>query len=130
MLLCRRVALLLVLLIPILGCNALNPLCGSSRPAPALTSISPTTITFSSLQSDLSLALTGKEFVASSVVVFNGTTVSTTVTSSTQLTADIPQSLITGPGTYTVQVKTPAGNSGNVGCSSGGTSATQTLTVN
>jgi hypothetical protein len=27
-------------------------------------------------------------------------------------------------------VKTPAGNSGNLGCSSGGTSSAQTLTVN
>jgi hypothetical protein len=38
--------------------------------------------------------------------------------------------MIAGPGSFKVVVQTPAGNSGNLGCSSGGTSSTQLLTVN
>jgi hypothetical protein len=75
------------------------------------------------------LVLTGSQFVASSVAVFNGTTVSTTVNSASQLTANVPSSLITGPGTYSVQAETPSGNSGDLGCSSGGKSANLTLTA-
>lgn len=119
------VALLLIL--P--GCKSLNPLCGSSRPAPVLSAISPTTETFATLPSSFTLTATGTQFVASSVVVFNGTTVATTVVNSTQLTATITSDMITAAGNYTVQVQTPAGNSGDLGCSSGGTSAGQVLTV-
>jgi hypothetical protein len=75
------------------------------------------------------LVLTGSQFVSSSVAVFNGTTVPTTVNSNSQLTADVPSSLITGSGTYSVQVETPGGNSGDLGCTSGGKSTTLTLTV-
>ena len=117
----------LVLLLP--GCNAVNPLCGSARPAPVLNSISPTTIAFSQLSSGFSLSVTGSHFVSSSVIVFNGTTLSTTVVSSSQMTATITSSMISGPGSYSVQVQTPAGTSGDVGCSSGGNSSTLTLTV-
>jgi hypothetical protein len=63
------------------------------------------------------------------VVMFNGATLATSVTSSSQLTVTITSSMISGPGTYNVLVQTPAGNSGDVGCSSGGTSSTLTLTV-
>lgn len=123
-----RLGLLAVLaLLP--GCNSLNPLCGSARPVPVLSSISPTTIVFSELPAAFSLTLTGSQFVSSSVVVFNGTTVPTTVNSESQLTATVKSSLITGPGSYKVQVQTPAGNSADLGCSSGGKSATLTLTV-
>jgi hypothetical protein len=38
--------------------------------------------------------------------------------------------MIAGPGSFNVVVQTPAGNSGNLGCSTGGTSSTQVLTVN
>lgn len=125
----RRFAPLLILLVCLFGCNALNPLCGSARPTPVLNSISPSTIVYSQLPTTLSVVLTGSQFVASSVAVFNGTTVSTTVNSASQLTASVPSSLITGPGTYGVQAQTPGGNSGNLGCSSGGTSATVNLTA-
>jgi len=95
-----------------------------------LNSVSPTTIAFSQLPATFSLILTGNQFVSASVVVFNGTTVPTTVTSKSQLTATVPSSLIAGPGSYKVQVQTPAGNSSDFGCSSGGKSATLTVTVN
>jgi hypothetical protein len=55
--------------------------------------------------------------------------VTTTVNNSSQLTITVTSSMIAGPGAYNVQVQTPAGNSGDLGCSSGGKSATLTLTV-
>jgi hypothetical protein len=120
---------LLVLLLLLPGCKSLNPLCGSARPVPVLDSVSPTTIAFSQLPSSFSLNLTGSDFVSSSVIVFNGTTLSTTVVSSSQLTATVISSMISGPGSYSIQVQTPAGTSGDLGCSSGGNSSILTLTV-
>jgi hypothetical protein len=124
-----RLGRLLVLLLLLTGCNPLKLVCGSSRPVPVLNSISPTTIAFSNLPATFSLTLTGSQFVSSSVVVFNGTTLPTTVNSTTQLTATVASSLIAGPGSYGVEVQTPGGTSGDIGCSSGGTSAAQTLAV-
>lgn len=124
-----RLLLLPLLLSQVIGCNSLNPLCGSARPAPVLDSISPTTLDFSQLQPIFVLTATGSHFVSSSVVIFNGATLGTTVVSSTQLTVTITSAMITAPGTFNVVVKTPAGNSGSLGCTSGGTSAGQVLTV-
>jgi hypothetical protein len=128
---CRSGSLGLLLIVCLLlpGCNALNPLCGSARPVPILNSISPQTMVFSQLPASFVLTATGGKFVSSSVVIFNGATLATSVTGSSQLTVTITSSMITGKGTYNVLVQTPAGNSGNVGCSSGGTSSTLTLTV-
>jgi hypothetical protein len=125
----ERLGRLLVLLLLLTGCNPLKLVCGSSRPVPVLNSISPTTIAFSNLPATFSLTLTGSQFVSSSVVVFNGTTLPTTVNSTTQLTATVASPLIAGPGSYGVEVQTPGGTSGDIGCSSGGTSAAQTLVV-
>lgn len=111
------------------GCNALNPFCGSSRPAPVLSSLSATTITFAQMQQGFLLTVYGKNFVAASVVVINGTTLSTTVQSSQQMQVAIPTNLVSGPGSASVTVNTPAGNSGDLGCSSGGTSSALTLTI-
>jgi len=129
---CRIVRLCswLVVLLLLPGCNTLNPLCGSARPAPILNSISPKTMAFSQLPSTFVITATGSDFVSSSVVVFNGTTLATGVTSHSQLTATITSSMIPAPGSFNVVVKTPAGNTGDVGCSSGGTSSGQVLTVN
>jgi hypothetical protein len=111
------------------GCNALNPLCGSSRPAPVIGSLSASTITFAQVQQGFLLTVNGKEFVSSSVVIINGTTLSTTVKSSQQLQVTISTDLISGPGSANVTVNTPSGNSGYLGCSSGGTSSALTLTI-
>ena len=116
-----------LLLLP--GCNALNPLCGSARPAPVITSLSASTITLAQAQQGFVLTVTGKEFVAASVVIINGSTLSTTVQSSKQLQVTIPTDLISGPGTADVTVKTPGGNSTYEGCTSGGTSSALTLTI-
>lgn len=118
---------LALLLLP--GCNALNPLCNSSRPAPVMGSLSASTITFAQVQQGFVLTVTGKEFVSSSVVIINGTTLSTTVLSSQSLQVTISTTLISGPGSASVTVNTPSGNSGYLGCTSGGTSSALTLTI-
>ena len=121
-------ALLLVSLV-FQGCNALNPLCGSARPAPVIGSLSPSTITFAEVEQGVLLTVNGRQFVSSSVVVINGTTLSTKVVSSQQLQVTITTTLISAPGTANVTVNTPSGNSGDVGCSSGGTSGVLVLTI-
>jgi hypothetical protein len=124
------VSLLFVVLLFLLGCNALNPLCGSARAVPTLSSISPSTIAFSQLPPTFILTATGSQFVSASVIVFNGTILATTVKSGSQATVSVASSMISAPGTFNVDVQTPAGNSGNLGCSSGGTSSVRVLTVN
>jgi hypothetical protein len=116
-----------LLLLP--GCNALNPLCGSARPSPIIGSLSASTITFAQVQQGFLLTVNGSQFVSSSVVVIHGTTLSTSVMSSQQLQVKITTALISSPGTASVTVNTPSGNSGDLGCTSGGTSSALTLTI-
>jgi hypothetical protein len=121
-------ALLLALLV-FQGCNALNPLCGSSRPVPVIGSLSPNTITLAQVQQGFLLTVNGSQFVSSSVVVVNGMTLTTLATSSQQLQATITTAVISAAGSASVKVNTPSGNSGNLGCTSGGTSGSLVLTV-
>jgi len=112
------------------GCNnTLNPLCGSARPAPLIASLSPSTISFAQIQQGTLLTVDGSQFVSSSEVVINGKPLSTTVISSQQLTVMLTTGVISGPGPVNVSVNTPGGNSGNLGCTSGGDSSTLVLTV-
>jgi hypothetical protein len=120
---------LLLALLQLMGCQALNPLCGSSRPAPVIGSLSSTTVTFAQVQQGFLLNVNGSHFVAASVVLINGTAITTQVNSSQQLQVTLTASLITGPGTAKVAVKTPSGNSGDLGCTSGGTSSSLPLTI-
>jgi hypothetical protein len=122
------VVLVAVFFLP--GCNnALNPLCGSSRPAPLIGSLAPSTISFDQVQQGAVLIVNGSQFVSSSEVVINGKTLSTTVMSNQQLRVTITTGVISGPGTLHVTVNTPSGNSGDLGCTSGGTSSALVLTV-
>jgi hypothetical protein len=119
----------LVLFLP--GCNnTLNPLCGSARPVPLIGSLSPSTITFAQVQDSVSLTVNGSNFVTASEVLINGTPLATKIMSSTQLKVTLTTGVIAAPGQVTVSVKTPSGGSGDLGCSSGGTSSTLMLTVN
>ena len=111
------------------GCGATNPLCGSSRPKPLIGSLSPSTMDFAQVQQGAVLIVKGSQFVSSSVVVVNGTTLSTTVVSSQELQVPITTGLIAGPGDFNVFVQTPGGNSGDIGCASGGSSSVLVLTI-
>jgi hypothetical protein len=130
-------ALLLVLPLPLLAilllilpaCNALNPLCGSSRPAPTISSLSDTTTTFSQVQQGFPLTVIGTQFVSSTVVLVNGTALSTQVVNSDQLQVTITTAVVAGPGSESITVNTPSGNTGYAGCDSGGTSQALILTV-
>jgi hypothetical protein len=124
----RFSALLLAMLI-LQGCNALNPLCGSARPAPSISSLSAATIAFAQVQKGFLLTVNGSHIVSSSVVLINGTTLPTQVVSSSQLQVTLTIAVITGPGTASVTIHTPSGNSGDLGCTSGGTSHALTLTI-
>lgn len=122
-------AALAVLFVP--GCsNTLNPFCGSSRPVPQIGSLSPTSLSFSQVQQGASLTVNGSQFVAASQVQINGTALSTTVVSSTQLKVTLTTGVISEPESAKVNVLTPSGNSADLGCSSGGTSSDLLLKVN
>jgi IPT/TIG domain len=123
-------SLAVVPLLLLAGCNnTLNPLCGSSRPAPLIGSLSPSTITFVQVQQGATLTVNGSNFVSSSEAMINSTPLAATVVSSTQLKVKLTTDVISGPGTVKVSVTTPSGNSGDLGCTSGGTSSVLTLTV-
>jgi hypothetical protein len=126
---CRPPSALLLALLFFPGCNALNPFCGGARAAPIIGSLSATTITFADVQQGFLLTVNGSQFVSSSVVVINGTQLSTTVMSSQQLQVTITTALISAPGTASVTVNTPSGNSGDLACTSGGTSSALILTI-
>jgi hypothetical protein len=81
------------------------------------------------VQQGFLLTVNGSQFVSSSVVVVNGTTLSTLATSGQQLQATITTAVISVLRTASVTVNTPSGNSGDVGCTSGGTSRALILTI-
>jgi len=124
----RLLALAPVLILA--GCsNALNPFCGSARPAPLIGSLSPSTVTFTQVQQGVLLKINGSNFVPASELVINGKTLGATLVSNQQLQIMLTSSVVTGPGTVNVKVTTPSGNVGDVGCSSGGTTSALVLTV-
>jgi hypothetical protein len=124
-------ACLLALAVSILGCNnTLNPLCSSSRPAPLIGSLSPSTMTVADLQQGQTLTINGSNFVSSSEVMINSTPLGATVVSPQEMQVTLNTAVISGPGQVKVSVNTPSGNTGDLGCSSGGKSSVLTLTVN
>jgi hypothetical protein len=125
----RPLSALLFALLLFQGCNALNPLCGSARPAPIIGALSPSTVTFAEVQAGFVLTVNGSQFVSSSVVVINGKTLSTLATSSQQLQTTVTTAVISAAGTASVTVNTPSGNSGSLGCTSGGSSHALVLTI-
>jgi len=73
-------------------------------PTPVIGSLSPAAVQVGS--GAFTLTVNGSGFGANSVVLWNGTTLATTLVSSSQLTAPIPASLVASAGTATVTVKT------------------------
>jgi hypothetical protein len=113
------------------GCNnTLNPLCGSARPVPLISSLSPSSVTFAQVQDGVLLTVNGSHFVSSSEIMINSTALGATIVSDQELQLKLTPDVISGPGTVKVSVVTPSGNSGDVGCTSGGTSSVLILSVN
>jgi hypothetical protein len=80
------------------------------NPAPAISSISPLTINAGS--GDTPLTVNGTGFAQQAGVRFNGTPLTTTFGSATQLTAVIPAAQLTTAGTFPVTVVTPSPGGG------------------
>ena len=124
-------ACLIALAVSILGCNnTLNPLCSSSRPAPLIGSLSPSAMTVAQLQQGETLTINGSNFVSSSEVLINSTPLGATIISPQEMQVTLTTDVISGPGQVKVSVQTPSGNTGDLGCTSGGKSSVLTLTVN
>ena len=111
------------------GCGVQNPFCGSARPKPVLSSLAPNSASFAEVQQGLLLTVHGSHFYPSSIVIWNGAVLPTTVVSATQLQATITTTQISSPGTAKIVVHTPANLSGDLGCNSGGDSQALTFTV-
>ena len=111
------------------GCGALNPLCGTARPKPGLTSLAPNPAALSQVQQGLLLTVNGSRFYLNSIILWNGAALPTTVISSTELQATITTSQISTPGTAEIAVHTPANPAGDLGCDSGGNSEALTITI-
>jgi hypothetical protein len=120
---------LLFLILFLSGCNALNPLCGSARPKPGLTSLAPNPAILSEVQQGLLLTVNGSHFYSNSIILWNGAALVTTVVSSTQMQTTITMTQISAPGTANIAVHTPSNLSGDLGCDSGGNSKALTFTV-
>ena len=87
---------------------------------PTITSLSPATAT-SAGTSNLTLTVNGTKFTVSSTVKFNGTSLTTTYVSSTQLTALVPNASLQTNGSYYITVANLE--------SGGGNSVSSTLTI-
>jgi hypothetical protein len=111
------------------GCGALNPICGTARPKPGLTSLVPNPVALSQVQQGLLLTVNGSHFYLNSIILWNGAALPTTVISSTELQTTITTSQISAPGTAQIAVHTPANPAGDLGCDSGGNSEALTFTV-
>ena len=98
------------------GTSATLPL--TVVPDLVLGSISPTQVPLDTEAT--TLTLTGQNFTATTVALFNTTALATTVVSATQLTAVLPASLLTTPGSDAITTYDPA---------SGSTSTPATFTV-
>jgi len=87
-------------------------------------------MTFSQVQAGSTLTVNGSHFVSASEVLVNTTPLSATVVSDQKLTVKLSTDVISAPGAVNVKVRTPSGNSGDLGCTSGGDSSMLVLTVN
>ena len=90
-----------------------------NNPVPTITTLSPTSAVKGA--AGFTLTVNGTNFNSSSVVNFNGATTTTTLVSTTQVTAAIPASAIAATGTFNVTVTNPA--------PAGGTSPATTFNV-
>jgi len=92
----------------------------SSAPVPSVSGISTTSTAAGS--AGFPLTVNGANFANTSMVMWGSTALTTTYVSATQLTAQVPASLVATEGTVSVTVQTPAPG--------GGTSNANTFTIN
>lgn len=97
---------------------------GTSNPVPVITAISPASVIAG--DPTFILTVTGTDFISSSTIKWNGTVLTTTYVSATQLTATISASLIASAGTANITVfnGTPGGGTSNAVIFTIGTIAT------
>ena len=99
----------------------------SSSPAPVLNSLSPSTKVAGSAA--FTLTVSGSSFVNGSVITWNGTSLTTTYISATQLTASVAASLVSTTGTASVAVTSPAPGGGTSAAASFSITAAPVSTV-
>ncbi len=99
----------------------------SSSPAPVLSSLSPSTKVAGSAA--FTLTVSGSSFVNGSVITWNGTSLTTTYISATQLTASVAASLVSTTGTASVAVTSPAPGGGTSAAASFSITAAPVSTV-
>lgn len=92
---------------PTCSLSAYGASTSGSTPSPILSSISPTTTTAGGAA--FNLTVTGSNFVSGDLVLWNGSTLSTSFVTAGQLTASVPATLIASPGTASVAVETSNG---------------------
>lgn len=97
---------------------------GTSNPVPVITAISPASVIAG--DPTFILTVTGTDFISSSTIKWNGTVLTTTYVSATQLTATVSASLIASAGTANITVfnGTPGGGTSNAVIFTIGTIAT------
>lgn len=100
--------------------GSINATLTVNNPAPTLSSLSPIEKTAGDPQ--FTLTVNGTGFIAGSAVRWNGSALTTTYISPTQLTAIVPGSLLASAGLATITVQTAAPG--------GGTSSGSTFTIN
>lgn len=82
----------------------------AANPVPALTSLSPSSANAGT--ASVRLTATGTDFVPSSVVLWDGSSLTTTYVDATTLEAEVPSYLLAAPATVAVAVRTPAPGGG------------------
>jgi hypothetical protein len=87
-------------------------------------------MTLAEVQQGVVLTVTGSNFVPASEIMVNDKALAAKALSSQQLQVTLTTDAISASGPVNIKVFTPSGNSGDVGCSSGGTSAVLVLSVN
>ena len=117
----------LLLLTTILSCaktSTVDNTGGTSNPVTVITAIAPASVTAG--DPAFTLTVTGTDFISSSTIKWNGTVLTTTYISATQLTATVSSSLIASAGTANITVfnGTPGGGTSNAAIFTIGTIAT------
>jgi hypothetical protein len=95
-----------------LGIGSIIPFVMNAFPAPAIASISPTSVVAGS--GNTALTVNGSDFTSSGVVRANGVDLATTYVSPTQLTATVPSSFFSAPGSVAITVNDAGGLSNSV----------------